>query len=404
MISLKRVLKNLLKESTNPETIKKIEKTISRFGGESFIVGGAVRDEMLGIASKDVDFLITGMPLEKIEKVLSSLGKVSEVGKSFGIVKAMIDGEEFDFAIPRTAEVKTGARHGDFSVKTDPNASPKDDLGRRDFTINALAKDRNGKILDLFGGVDDLKKGLIRTVGNPSDRFNEDPLRMLRALQFASRFGFKIEEETVRTIKALKSKLSTLPAERILQEFVKAWTKSKDVEIFISSLEESGVGKFLFGNDFNPVPVNIKGNEDQKKFANFIAFFVNGGDEKKLKPDNEMLMFLAFARSLMSGKDLFQLKGIKSNREKIDLLKSVFDEMHHSTKKREFRDVSERIKNSKDLPISADELKLTGGDLMNMGLKGKQIGAAQNHLMTGVYSRKVRNDKEDLLRFLNHET
>ena len=86
------------------------------------------------------------------------LGKVNQVGKAFGVVTGMIDGEEFDFAIPRTAEEKTGEKHTDFDVTTDPNAPIEADLGRRDFTINALAKASAGNIIDMFGGQEDLRK------------------------------------------------------------------------------------------------------------------------------------------------------------------------------------------------------------------------------------------------------
>ena len=140
--------------------------------------------------SKDVDFLIRGLTLKNIADALAPLGKVSEVGQAFGVVTATIDGEEFDFAIPRTSETKTGDKHTDFEVVTDPSASVESDLGRRDFTINAIAKDSGGRIIDLFGGLEDLQNKVIRAVGDPDSRFKEDPLRMLRAIQFAARFGF----------------------------------------------------------------------------------------------------------------------------------------------------------------------------------------------------------------------
>ena len=184
----------VLHEGIDPKTIEKIEKAIARAGGESYIVGGAVRDELIPgtPSSKDIDFLIRKLTLDRIKRSIMHLGKVKEVGESFGIVTATIDGEEFDFAIPRTSETKTGEKHTDFEVETDPNATVESDLGRRDFTVNALAKDSHGNIIDLFGGQEDIENRVIKAVGDPNNRFSEDPLRMLRAIQFATRFNFTI--------------------------------------------------------------------------------------------------------------------------------------------------------------------------------------------------------------------
>ena len=216
-----------LNEAVDPATIEKIEAALEQGGGESYIVGGAVRDELLPDTppSKDVDFLVRGLSLSDIVSILSPLGKVKEVGQAFGVVTATIDGEEFDFAIPRTSETKTGEKHTEFDVETDPNAPVESDLGRRDFTINALAKDSEGNIIDLFGGQEDLKNKIIRTVGDPNERFKEDPLRMFRAIQFATRFGFTIEPETLDAIKKNVGDIGSVAGERLFMELAKAWTK-----------------------------------------------------------------------------------------------------------------------------------------------------------------------------------
>ena len=119
-----------LHESIDPVTIEKIESSIEQAGGESYIIGGAVRDELLPDTppSKDIDFLIRKLSFDQIVNALAPLGKVSQVGKAFGVVTGIIDGEEFDFAIPRTGEEKTGEKHTDFDVATDPNAPIEADL------------------------------------------------------------------------------------------------------------------------------------------------------------------------------------------------------------------------------------------------------------------------------------
>ena len=266
-----------LYEEVNPATIKKIQDAIKNIGGESYVVGGAVRDSMIPDTpeSKDIDFVVTGVTLDEIEAALSPMGKVNQAGKSFGVVIANIDGEDFDVAIPRTGEEKTGEKHSDFKVTTDPNAAIESDMQRRDFTMNAMAKDSDGNIVDQFGGREDIKNKIIRAVGEPEERFKEDPLRMLRALQFATRFGFTIEPKTAAAIKKLSEEFKSISPERILGEFKKAWTKgAADSELFIKLLQDLGVGETLFGADFQPRAAKFSGSGEALVNGNFAAFFL----------------------------------------------------------------------------------------------------------------------------------
>jgi tRNA nucleotidyltransferase (CCA-adding enzyme) len=204
----------------------KIDAAITSRGGEALVVGGAVRDMITVIEPKDVDLMIRRLPLTEIAEVIGNIGKSVECGQSFGIVKGVVNGIEFDFAIPRTSETKTGDGHADFSVVTDPFATVEMDLSRRDFTCNAMAipvdafvRGNVMKIIDPHGGHVDVHCKLIRAVGNPSDRFREDPLRMLRAIQFATRMGFKIHNQTATAIRENLSLLKTVSGERVLEEF-----------------------------------------------------------------------------------------------------------------------------------------------------------------------------------------
>jgi len=390
-------------EAISQNTIKKIQSRIIRAGGKVYIVGGAVRDELIPGTpeSKDIDFLITGIPLEKIARVLQSLGKVSEVGKSFGIVKATIDGEEFDFAIPRTKETKTGQKHTDFSVQTDYKASVDSDLARRDFTINALAKDVQGNVVDLFGGQEDIQKRLIRVVGEPEDRFNEDPLRILRAIQFAVRFNFNIEKKTLEAMKELKNKLATISPERILMEFEKAWTKAKNPELFVKLLDETDIGKFLFGSDFKPISLKkFAGTKEEMILANFIAFFILGGDAKKMRPTIEMEKFLDTARNLLQNEFWNSVVFKEKIRESIPFFKKLFESLNISNPLPQFREATEKIKKAEELPISPKELQISGNDIAAVGFKGKQIGQVLKAIMDQIYAGNVRNDKNELIIFI----
>lgn len=204
--------------------------------GEIYLVGGAVRDLLLGRDTKDYDFLIRGIPAEELKEFLQRYGKVNWVGRSFGVYKFMPEGlgleEPIDIALPRTERsfMKGGGRR-DFEVQSDPALPVEDDLRRRDFTVNAIAADlRRRRLIDPFGGVDGLKRGLLQAVGDPAQRFAEDTSRLLRGLRFACQFGFDVEEKTWRALRGGMKGLNALredgtpilPREIAAKEFVKA--------------------------------------------------------------------------------------------------------------------------------------------------------------------------------------
>ena len=390
-----------LNESANPVTIKKIQDAISQAGGKSYITGGAVRDALMPDVpeSKDVDFIVTGLPLDKIAQVLSPMGKVNQVGASFGVVIANIDGEDFDIAIPRTGETKTGEGHGDFDVTTDHTAPVESDLQRRDFTMNAMAKDSEGNLIDQFGGQEDIKNKIIRAVGDPNERFAEDPLRMLRALQFAVRFEFEIEPKTAEAIKKLSSQFKTIAEERILGEFMKAWTKGKrNSEHFIKLLSDLGVGEVLFGPDFQPKAVPIDGDPTALTNGNFVAFFLQGGDPSSLKPSKEMLSHLKIAQAAVAKETpVFDfIKPEKGDRDKLPLIISVLKSID--------RESANMLQTAQELPLSGKELAVGGGDLARMGLRGPEIGKAQNDILSAIHAGKISNDPEEIENFIGQGT
>lgn len=185
---------------TDLEMAKKIAEKVSEKGGRTFFVGGFVRDKLLGKENKDIDIEIHNITPEDLRKVLNTLGTVTEMGASFGILG--LKGFDIDIAQPRT-EKATGRGHKDFEVFVDPFIGFDKAARRRDFTINALMEDvLTGEILDFFGGKEDLKNGIIRHVDK--NTFIEDPLRVLRAAQFAARFNFKVANETIELAKGMK--------------------------------------------------------------------------------------------------------------------------------------------------------------------------------------------------------
>ncbi|NOY89516.1 MAG: HD domain-containing protein [FCB group bacterium] len=193
--------------------------------GRIYEVGGAVRDRFLlkEKPTKDRDYLVTGIPYDELSRILKTHGRVDLVGRSFGVIKftQFKSGipHTFDITLPRK-EYSVGVGHTDFKVDFDPNLKVEEDLLRRDFTINAMAYALDNKeLVDPVGGRLDLEKRQLRMVYK--DSFKDDPLRMLRAIQFAARFNFIVEPETFKALREYASLIKTVSSERIAEELNK---------------------------------------------------------------------------------------------------------------------------------------------------------------------------------------
>ena len=174
-------------------TAQKIAELAAEENGTVYYVGGCVRDRLLGRKTKDIDIEVHGISPGVLEEILDKLGNRMEIGESFGIYG--LKGCTLDIAMPRK-ERAVGHGHRDFDVVVAPYIGTRKAAQRRDFTINAMMEDvRTGEIIDHFGGGDDLQNGVIRHVNE--ETFSEDPLRVLRAAQFAARFDFRLAEETM---------------------------------------------------------------------------------------------------------------------------------------------------------------------------------------------------------------
>ncbi len=214
-------------------------------GGEVYEVGGSVRDALLGRPIKDRDLIVRLLSFEKIRTLLSPLGKVSLVGKSFGVLKFRPRGEdrEYDIALPRK-EVSTGAGHRDFAVDFDPDLPLVVDLGRRDFTVNAMARALpHGTLIDPFGGEADLKHRVLRQVFR--EAFVEDPLRLMRAVQFAARFRLSLDPETLDSMRQHAATIEHIAPERIIEEVRKLFSADQP-SIGFRLMRETGLLERVF--------------------------------------------------------------------------------------------------------------------------------------------------------------
>ncbi|HUR47211.1 MAG TPA: HD domain-containing protein [Candidatus Saccharimonadales bacterium] len=204
---------------------------------QAYLVGGCVRDWLLGFPVKDYDIEVFGISYEQLVAALARWGRTDLVGRSFGVVKLNTrSGAFYDFTIPRR-DSKVAAGHKGFSITFDPSLQPRDAAARRDFTVNSLMFDpRQSKVLDFFGGEADLRNRVLR---HTSEAFVEDPLRVLRGMQFASRFELSAAPETVQLCKSIKASLPELAPERVREEWFKWASKSKKPSLGLKFLMET---------------------------------------------------------------------------------------------------------------------------------------------------------------------
>jgi len=195
-----------------------------------------VRDWRLGLEPKDFDVEVFGLDFERMQRALAPFGPTDVVGRSFGVLKVRLDGAEYDFSLPRR-ESKTGAGHRGFAVAPEPDLSEAEAAARRDFTINSIAYDPFGdRLIDPHGGERDLRARVLR---HTSAAFAEDPLRVLRAFQFAARFDLVIAPETAGLCRSIKDAYRELPLERVWGEWEKWCTKATKPSAGLRVLKET---------------------------------------------------------------------------------------------------------------------------------------------------------------------
>jgi tRNA nucleotidyltransferase (CCA-adding enzyme) len=216
--------------------IKKIMEAIEAAGGKSYFVGGFVRDKILGRESKDIDIEVYNLEEKKLGEILNSFSKTSICGKSFGVFKLSYENQEYDFSLPRT-DFQAGEKHNDIEVQTNPHLDMKTASSRRDLTINSLFMDLEGNIIDLHGGIEDLKNNALRAT---SDAFSDDPLRALRAARFSAVFNLVPDERILFLSRMMLEKVSTLPISRVQGEWVKIAQSSYPIRA-LDFLEKSGL-------------------------------------------------------------------------------------------------------------------------------------------------------------------
>ncbi len=309
MIRLTTLLAEAKLKLNIPSDIKKLHKLFKKNGKQLYVVGGAVRDAILGKSPKDFDLTTDAKPDEVLAIAKKGGFKSVEVGKQFGVV--IIGGHEI-----ATFRKDIGkGRRPDAVDFTDI----KGDVKRRDLTINALFYDIGKKqIVDLVGGIADLKKKKIRTVGKAEDRFDEDPLRKLRAVRFAGSVGGRMTKDTWSALKQ-NSDISGVSAERIRDEFIKGVTKAKKVPNYFKMLKTLGMFRQIFPG-LSVLYGNLKTNDYKIQIAYMLHTNEKDIVKSKLKSlkytnqeVNDIWLLIHMSRPVEVIKDLISFKRLQSN-------------------------------------------------------------------------------------------
>ena len=355
MIRLSTLLAEAKLKLNIPSDIKKLHKLFKKNGKQLYVVGGAVRDAILGKSPKDFDLTTDAKPDEVLDIAKQGGFKSVEVGKQFGVV--IIGGHEI-----ATFRKDIGkGRRPDAVDFTDI----KGDVKRRDLTINALFYDIGKKqIVDLVGGIADLKKKKIRTVGKAEDRFDEDPLRKLRAVRFAGSVGGKMTKDTWAALKK-NSDISGVSAERIRDEFIKGVTKAKNVPNYFKMLSKLKMFKQIFPG----LSVMGLSKLSTNDYIIQIAYILRSNNPDKIKPKlnglkytnkevNDIWLLLHMMRPAQVIKDLPMFKKLQSN----------------STLKAPQLTQWARIYSNNIKKLWNWKISTTAKDAIAKGLKGKDIG------------------------------
>ncbi len=433
-----------------PERVDRIITILQNHGYEAYAVGGCVRDSVLGREPEDWDITTSAMP----EETKALFAKTFDTGIEHGTVTVLMGDEGFEVTTYRIDGEYEDSRHPKEVTFT---RNLKEDLQRRDFTINAMAYNEKDGLVDIFGGIQDLRAGVIRCVGNAVERFSEDALRILRGIRFAAQLGFGMEDDTRRAMGELAPVLGKISAERIQAELVKIITSDrpgllKDAyELGITKVFLPEFDRIMETEQETPHHMYSVGEHTLKAMKNIradkvlrLAMLLHDMGKPALKTMDEagVAHFKRHAaESQMIAKEVLRrLKFDNDTRNKVTRLVCYHDYRMPASAKNVRRAMNrigedlfpsymevrradilaqslyqreEKIKNLDEIEalyqeiteakqcVSLKHLAVSGKDLIAAGMKpGKEIGACLNDLLEQVIEEPALNEKEKLLKLL----
>ena len=440
-----------------PDNIKYVLEKLNNCNFEAYIVGGCVRDILLNKTPDDYDITTNALPKE-IKEAFSDCKIIDNNGEKHGTVTIRYNHENIEITTFRFDGDYIDHRHP-ASVNFTKNL--KEDLARRDFTINAMAYDINGNLYDYFNGKDDIKNKIIKAVGNPHKRFEEDALRILRGLRFASKLDFYIENDTLEAMYNLKDTLSYVSKERIKVEldkmisgisFSKIMRDKKVREIFSTIIPEiKDTFEFDQKSKYHMddlyihtlrVIENVKGDYITKLAALFHDLGKTICYQKEIKDGKEIYHFIGHPEESYkickkrlknlrySDKEIEEISFLvlyhdykfsankksvrkfmnKMSNDNMDImidrlidLKKADACVHKITNDFNFDLIKEyylEIKNDNNECYNLKTLKISGNDLLNLGYQGKTIGTILNDLVDNVMNGNLINDKNILIEYI----
>ena len=425
--------------------------------GKGYIVGGAIRDILLGLKPKDVDFA-TNISYETL-KTLFSEYTPKETGKSFGVLRIRINNIDYEIAKFRkdNYEEKDGLKIILEEKKVSFVDDIRNDLARRDFTINAIAYNQKAGIIDLYNGQKDIENRIINFVGKSEERIIEDPLRVLRAFRFMSRLKFSLSENTVEAIKKQKELLKNIPEERITMEFSKLLLGEniKNTLILMKNIGvlELIIPEFKVTYDFNQcnphhnldlfdhiinvvskVPADLElrysallhdiakpvvQTFDEKGIAHYKTHEIVGADMARdiltrMKLPVKLIDTVVgiIKKHMILYKDITDKKFNKllSEMGYNNLWRLIEHSIaDNSSKNNEVvsteNDFHERLKKAveKQMQVTVSDLAVNGKDLIKLGFNGKEIGEIKKELLDKYLSEEIQNKKEEMLNYVKEK-
>lgn len=358
-----------------PEDIEKIKDIFVSNGHKLYVVGGAVRDALLGRTPKDFDLATDAHPDKVGEMLKSEYDTVLPIGEAFGIWQVNTPSGEFEVATFREESGYSDSRRPDSVEFT----TIEQDVMRRDLTINALFYDIDEReVVDLVGGIEDLKNGVVRTVGNPEDRFSEDRLRILRSIRFASRFGSDLDSDVDEALKNDAS-LEGISPERIRDEFLKGIKSAKSTVHFMELIDRYNLFEWILP-DLN---IDTKFIENKDPIL-LLAYILRDNDKDKL---SNVLHNMTYTKDEIK-KINFLISLIDLTPKLAPIAKKVQNILNVSERRiKEFGKLANINSKLIDAFIKY-ELSVTGKDAMDAGVpKGPKMGQY-------IRNKEIENFKE----------